>query len=278
LVNEFVNTILLDKAMDIKTFAETHLPALETDEARHNLILYLISRALNSPNPALRIWSLGPPGACAVQSPGRSIVLGELDEQHCHELALQVAGTKSLGVIGPENTAVWFADSASNLGASFGEPIPQQIKAIHGAPCYPGADGAPRPVTAADANLFSELYLAFCREAVPHDLAPDQEELQNIAASGRYLFWAVDGEPVSLAGIARQTRHGVVISGVYTPPKLRGRGYAGSVTAAIVERAYGTGKSFVCLYTDLRNPYSNKCYAKVGFKPVCNAWHYPSAT
>src|SRR6201999_3644584 len=115
---KFANTILLGNNMDIKTFAEPHLPALETDEARHNLLLSLISRAVISPNATLRIWSLGPPGACAVQAPGRSIVLSDLDEQHCHELALQVSGTKSPGVIGPENTAVWFADSASNLGAS----------------------------------------------------------------------------------------------------------------------------------------------------------------
>jgi hypothetical protein len=40
-----------------------------------------------------------------------------------------------------------------------------------------------------------------------------------------------------------------------TPPELRGRGYAGSVTAALVERIYAEGKSFACLYTDLRNPF-----------------------
>lgn len=46
---------------------------------------------------------------------------------------------------------------------------------------------------------------------------------------------------------------------------------AGSVTAALVERAYAEGKAFVCLYTDLRNPASNRCYAKVGFAPVCGS-------
>jgi len=34
------------------------------------------------------------------------------------------------------------------------------------------------------------------------------------------------------------------------------------------------GKTSVCLYTDLRNPYSNRCYAKIGFKPHCDSWHY----
>ena len=72
-------------------------------------------------------------------------------------------------------------------------------------------------------------------------------------------------------------RHGAgqaaAIAVVYTPPPLRGRGYAGSVTAALVEKAFAEGKSMACLYTDLRNPFSNRCYAKIGFKPVCDAAH-----
>lgn len=30
-----------------------------------------------------------------------------------------------------------------------------------------------------------------------------------------------------------------------------------------------------CLDTDLRNPLSNRIYAKIGFKPVYESWHYP---
>ena len=75
------------------------------------------------------------------------------------------------------------------------------------------------------------------------------------------------GSPAALAPPA-------AISAVYTPPAQRGRGYAGSVTAAVAERIFAEGKAAACLYTDLRNPASNRCYAKIGFKPVCDAWHY----
>ena len=78
-----------------------------------------------------------------------------------------------------------------------------------------------------------------------------------------------------MAAIARRTRSAGVISVVYTAPSQRGRGYAGSVTAAVAERIFAEGKTAVCLYTDLRNPASNRCYAKIGFRPVCDAWHYP---
>jgi len=88
------------------------------------------------------------------------------------------------------------------------------------------------------------------------------------------MLWIVEGEPVSMAGIARRLTHTAAIAPVYTPAHLRQRGYAGSVTAAVVERIFAEGKTIACLYTDMRNPFSNRCYARVGFKPVCESWHY----
>jgi hypothetical protein len=46
------------------------------------------------------------------------------------------------------------------------------------------------------------------------------------------------------------------------------------VTAALVEFIFASGKMAACLYTNLLNPYSNRCYAKIGFEPVCESWHY----
>ena len=31
------------------------------------------------------------------------------------------------------------------------------------------------------------------------------------------------------------------------------------------------GKRAACLFTDLRNLASNRCYARIGFKPACDA-------
>jgi predicted GNAT family acetyltransferase len=97
---------------------------------------------------------------------------------------------------------------------------------------------------------------------------------QKAAGSDRFLFWTVDDQPVSVASIARRLRNTAAIAPVYTPPHQRGHGYGGSVTAAAADLAFAEGKTIVCLYTDLRNPASNRCYAKIGFKPVCDAWHY----
>jgi predicted GNAT family acetyltransferase len=132
-------------------------------------------------------------------------------------------------------------------------------------------------VGAADAPLFSDWMVAFLREAVPQDPVPAPEQLAQSAASGRFQFWIVDGEPVAMAGIMRRTRHAGAIAGVYTPVPLRGRGYAGSVTAAVVDTIFAEGRDTACLYVDLRNPYSTRCYARIGFKPLCASWHYPRA-
>ena len=72
----------------------------------------------------------------------------------------------------------------------------------------------------------------------------------------------------------RRLRNAAAISAVYTPPSRRNRGYAGAVTAALVDRVHAEGKRTACLYTDLRNPFANRCYTKIGFKPVCESWSF----
>jgi len=42
----------------------------------------------------------------------------------------------------------------------------------------------------------------------------------------------------------------------------------------LVARIYAEGRTIACLYTDLRNPFSNRCYAKIGFRPVCTSLHF----
>jgi predicted GNAT family acetyltransferase len=91
---------------------------------------------------------------------------------------------------------------------------------------------------------------------------------------GGFLFWTNNDQPVSVAAVSRRLRRTAGIAPVYTPPEHRERGYAGSVTAAVADRIFAEGKTAACLYTDLRNAASNRCYAKIGFKPYCDSSHY----
>jgi hypothetical protein len=201
--------------MEIKDFAEYHGPALETDEARHGLMLFMLGRALSDAAYALRTWSVGAAGACAVQYPGWPIVLGELEEQQCRALAEQVCDTDFPGVVGPSRTTSWFADRAGEIGISFAERIPQQIHTIRRNPRYPGAPGVSRLVTSSDTDLVAKWLVAFSQEATPHDPTPKREKLESAAGERQYMFWTVNSEPVSIAGIVRRTKHGAAIAGLH---------------------------------------------------------------
>jgi RimJ/RimL family protein N-acetyltransferase len=260
--------------MQPKEFRAYHESALEPDEVKHGVILNALARMVGETPVRVSYWTLGGPGECAIMMARHSIVLGVLDEDQCHALAESAAHTDYPGVIGPDLTARWFADRAQELGARFLEPIPLQIYAISDKPRHPGAPGDARPVTIEDATLLADWLTAFHREADPDDPLPAREELEREAGENRYLFWINQGEPVSVAGIVRRLKRSAAIAGVYTPPELRGRGYAGSAVAATVARVYAEGRNIACLYADLRNPASNRCYTKIGFAPICTSLHF----
>eukprot|EP01006_Ploeotia_vitrea_P006372 TRINITY_DN12938_c0_g1_i1.p1 TRINITY_DN12938_c0_g1~~TRINITY_DN12938_c0_g1_i1.p1 ORF type:complete len:301 (-),score=20.97 TRINITY_DN12938_c0_g1_i1:96-998(-) len=85
---------------------------------------------------------------------------------------------------------------------------------------------------------------------------------------GFMFFWEIEGKPVCMAGLTRPTAHGISVAPVYTPKELRGKGYATSCVAALSQLMLDKGKQFVCLFTDLSNPTSNKIYTKIGYKPT----------
>jgi RimJ/RimL family protein N-acetyltransferase len=259
--------------MNAQEFAQYHLPALETDEVRYNVQIAVLSAALAGPT-SLEYWTLGGPGHCATRSPGHGILLGALDRAECEALAVQTRIIDYPGVVGSDESAPWFVEGARAIGITFAEAVPQRIHVLRRPPRYPRADGAARAVTVDDAPLLFEWIMGFHREAVPHEPVPQFANVEKTAASGRFLFWTVAGRPVSVAAIARRVKTTAAINSVYTPPDKRGRGYAGSVTAAAAEHVFAEGRTAVCLYTDLTNPFSNRCYGKIGFEAYCDSWHY----
>jgi GNAT superfamily N-acetyltransferase len=260
--------------MELQEFVEFHRPALERDEVKYNLILGLLGRVLDTAQSDVRLWTIGAPGECAMQTPGYPLILGRLTAAQCKTFAEATLSLDYPGVVGLDPIAPLFVERANELGVKFGETIPQTIQALHDRPIYPDVVGSARSVGSGDIELFSQWLMAFFREVVPHEPVPPRDRVEAVAAAGNYKFWIVDGAPVAMAGIVRRSRHAAAIAGVYTPPALRNRGYGGAATAAAAAAVFAEGRTAACLYTDLRNPASNRCYAKIGFKPVCRAWHY----
>ena len=71
-----------------------------------------------------------------------------------------------------------------------------------------------------------------------------------------------------MAALTRQVAGRARVGPVYTPPGLRGHGYASAATAAVSQQALDAGAGDVVLFTDLANPVSNSIYQRIGYQPV----------
>ncbi|MEE1764946.1 MULTISPECIES: GNAT family N-acetyltransferase [unclassified Streptomyces] len=88
-------------------------------------------------------------------------------------------------------------------------------------------------------------------------------------AEGRVTLWETpDGVPVSMAAVTPVIAGQVRVAAVYTPARLRGRGYAGAVTAEVSRAASAAGAQQVLLFTNLDNTTSNALYVRLGYRPV----------
>ncbi|MFF7387899.1 GNAT family N-acetyltransferase [Streptomyces scabiei] len=88
-------------------------------------------------------------------------------------------------------------------------------------------------------------------------------------ADGRVTLWEhPEGTPVSLAGVTPVIAGQVRVTTVHTPVHLRGRGYAGAVTAEASRAATAAGARQILLFTSLDNATSNALYLRLGYVPV----------
>ncbi|HET9721208.1 MAG TPA: GNAT family N-acetyltransferase [Solirubrobacteraceae bacterium] len=84
-------------------------------------------------------------------------------------------------------------------------------------------------------------------------------------AEDRQVVWEDEGVPVTTVGFNTEIAGTVRVGPVYTPPDLRGRGYATSAVAATSQMLLDRGARRCMLFTDLTNPISNHIYARVGY-------------
>ena len=129
--------------------------------------------------------------------------------------------------------------------------------------------GAMRPAQVADLPRAVKLMTGFADEALPNDPRDHIEKtVRRLIERSQFFLWEVDGQPISIASGNRPTPNGITISGVYTPPGMRGRGYASALVAELSQHFLDSGKQFCTLFTDLANPTSNHIYQQIGYRPV----------
>src|SRR5690606_29445470 len=114
-----------------------------------------------------------------------------------------------------------------------------------------------------DLELVIRWTQGFHADISAHEPGFDAEAMARRRLEDGLYLWEVDGAPVSMAGRNRPTRHGITVSMVYTPPELRGHGYATTCVATLSQRLLDEGYSFCTLFTDLANPTSNRIYQRI---------------
>lgn len=178
------------------------------------------------------------------------------------------------GVVGDKELADIFAERwCEQYGVKIKDTMAQRIYRLDKVNDVPLSPGRFRAATMADKELVLKWFHGFhidigaeARGEPMNDITPGIER-------GWVFLWE-DGKPVSMALKARPTDRGMSVGGVYTPPELRGKGYATSCVAELSRNILQSGKEFCTLYTDLANPTSNSIYMKMGYKPICDSVEY----
>jgi predicted GNAT family acetyltransferase len=141
----------------------------------------------------------------------------------------------------------------------------------------PVAPGKPRIANSEDCDWLVESQFAFVVEAgVPDNSERLLAAIPTRVARGDFWIWD-DGAPVSFAGWADAGEDAARIAPVYTPPAARRRGYATALVAALAQSILDAGRRRVFLVTDVANQTSNAIYARVGFRPGTDVYHFDFA-
>ncbi len=91
---------------------------------------------------------------------------------------------------------------------------------------------------------------------------------RSCSETGRQWLLEADGQPVAYSAFNAMTSECVQVGGVFTPPTLRGRGYARCVVAGTLRLARERGLRRAILFTGRENPAAQRAYRALGFERV----------
>ncbi len=161
--------------------------------------------------------------------------------------------------------AGWAAATAGTGAAGLRSRLYELAELV---PPEPAPDGAARLAGEPDTELLVDWFAAFRAEALSGGPEDARREVTDGLSHDGFMLWETHAGPVAMAGLTREVAGVARVSGVYTPPARRRRGYAAGVTVAISLAALAAGARSVVLFTDLANPTSNALYLRLGYRPV----------
>jgi RimJ/RimL family protein N-acetyltransferase len=214
----------------------------------------------------------GSPGAAFMHTPGFPVFLTTAGSQAAAELGGLLASARP-GVPGinaqPQAASAFAGSWRQRTGHAVTVHRRMRLHCL-GTLVWPDPrpEGRPRLAGQQDRDLLAGWFRAFAVEVDDATAADHAAAVDHRLGYGGITVWEAAGVPVSVAGLTRAVAGMVRVGPVFTPPALRGRGYAGGATAAVSQAALDAGAAHVVLYTDLANPTSNALYARLGYHPV----------
>jgi RimJ/RimL family protein N-acetyltransferase len=257
------NTVLLTVAES----ARLRPPAYAPDQADN------AGQASQDKRPLFGWWTAGDGavGGAFLHTPPFPVLLSPVPRAVAAELAATtLAGRPLAGVNAYDDVATAFAAAwADGTGGQVNVHRRMRLYRLDGLVWPdPAPAGAPRTAVDDDAALLTEWVTAFADEVHETESADHAAAVRERLSYGGLTLWETGEGPVSLAGFTRQVAGMVRIGPVYTPPGLRGHGYASAATAEVSRAALAAGADEVLLYTDLANPVSNSVYQRIGYREV----------
>jgi predicted GNAT family acetyltransferase len=258
--NESANNLMLGITQQLmkKSFTPEYTPFFATVEDTGGIVL----AALQTPPKRLVIYGREnkPRRPAGMLRAFEMLVASLLAEKH-----------KVPGVIGEVQSAALFKNEwMKKKGCENSVFMNQRIYVLREILYKSDVQGHFRPASPKDLNLIGNWLVGFAEFIHdPINLNEGIKRAHNRIARKELYVWE-NRTAVSMATIARRTKSGGVISGVYTPPKHRVKGYAMACVSALSQLMLNSGFTFCSLFADLANPVSNHIYQKIGYRPVCD--------
>lgn len=270
---------------DAESFLAVAGESLYANEPLHSLMIGVVERLTRNIHfygecdPYLAIVTDGGiPVLAGTMTPPFGLLVSALREDAEEFIPLLVSDLTGSDWVLPDvhaetHYARQFAEEwATQTGGSYHKEMDMRIYVLHQVTPPEDVPGKFMQATTDNQILVAEWLGGFHREALEEERSDDYLERSSAALIDRgegYLWWD-EGRPVSMCLQTRPTKKGISVSGVYTPPDLRGKGYASACVAALSQFMLDEGYQFTSLFTDLANPTSNSIYMKIGYQPLAD--------
>jgi GNAT superfamily N-acetyltransferase len=209
--------------------------------------------------------------------PRGSLVLGNSAPRAAAAFAIDLPDTlRALPAVNGEHAAcsAFAARWSERTGCRWSEGAHLRHHRLTRVEPLAASPGRMRPATVDDTGWLTRMSLEFAKEVgIPDPPEAIVEGVHRRVPKDRFRIWD-DGEAVAFAGWAPAEAESARIAPVYTLPGHRGRGYATALTAALSRELLASGRRELFLMTDVMNPTSNAIYARIGYRPVSDAFRF----